>query len=119
MLFKTSGGVLEDVCENILGYGDGSSEAHVAARRVDFAFGDVGEHWCDEGVSQPLRYLSGLVFYQVIVFPDDHVRTILLGATGWNNDGGFTLGDGVTDLHPGEFFNEDAIRNGYRGGLRK
>ena len=107
---KLRAGGLEDFGEHVLWRRDRSGEAHVAGGWVDVTFGHVGEHGSNQRVPELLRNRSRLVLHQVVVFPEDHMRTILLGTARRDDDGRLPAGDRVASLHPGELFEKHAVR---------
>jgi hypothetical protein len=54
-----------------------------------------------------------------VVFPQNHVRTVLLGPAGWNEGGRLAGGHRVAKLHPRQFFEEDAARTRLGDGDRR
>ena len=110
MLLEASCGVLEHFGEDVLRCRDRSGEAHVAGGWVDVAFRHVGDHRGDQRIPELLRNFSGLVPHQVVVFPERHMRTVLLGTAGRDDDGRLPAGDRVASLHPGGLFEKHAVR---------
>jgi hypothetical protein len=84
---------------------DGPRVAHMSGRRVVLAFRNVRDHWRDERPAKLFRDLARRGLHDVVVLADDHVRTILLKSTAWDDHGGETVLDGGPHLDPSQLGN--------------
>src|ERR671913_2449977 len=63
-------------------------KAHMAGGRIDAALGRVGDDRRDQRVAETPCDIFGVGGNAHIVLAERHVRTVLLGAAGRNDDGG-------------------------------
>ena len=105
-------GADQQLDEAILGQRDRARLAHVAGRRIPAALGHVGDDGRHQRPADGAGDLVGGPGHHELVFAVDHVRALLLGARGADDDGGPPRLDEVAGLGPGQLFEEDAVGRG-------
>ena len=88
----------------------------MAGGRVQLAFWHIGHHGRHQRIAQLARDAVRIAVDAEVVFAQHHVRSVLLGAAGGNNDGGLAGLEGVAYFGPGEFLEEDGVGGLGRGG---
>ena len=81
----------------------------MAAGILPAALGHVRHDRRDERLADRARDLVGRVLHDELVLAVHHVRALLLGARGADDDGRPAGLDGVAHFRPGQIFDEDAV----------
>jgi len=82
----------------------------VQGRRLDGAFGHIGQHRRNHRIAQALGDSRGQQPDANIVLAQKHVRSVLLGAADRHQSGGRTCGDALAQFDPAHLFELHARR---------
>ena len=106
---KAACGVLGDLDKVFFRQRNGAGEQHVPTGRVNLALRHISQHRRHQRCSEAACDLFRRMFDDEIMLAQHHVRPILLGAAGGEDDGGFARLNRVAQFHPGKFFDEYGI----------